>query len=247
MEVSGNFGAAAATTNALTESELLALGAAVAWDLVPTRGYYLALKRALDIVVALALLMVLLPVMLLCALAVRLESPGPILFRQQRAGQAGRLFTLLKYRSMYDNCDPGLHREYATAFVRGTAEVQSDGKTHVYKLTDDPRVTRVGRWLRRTSLDELPQLLNVLHGTMSLVGPRPPIPYELEAYQPVHWQRLSVKPGITGIWQVYGRSVSTFDEMVQMDLQYIREQSLLLDLKLLIKTFPIVLGGRGAH
>jgi lipopolysaccharide/colanic/teichoic acid biosynthesis glycosyltransferase len=247
MEVSGNFGAAAATTKALTETELLALSPAVAWELVPTRGYYLALKRAFDIVVTLVLLIVLLPAMLLCALAVRLESPGPVLFRQQRAGQAGRLFTLLKYRSMYANCDPALHREYATAFVRGTADVQSDGKTQVYKLTDDPRVTRVGRWLRRTSLDELPQLFNVLQGTMSLVGPRPPIPYELEEYQPVHWQRLSVKPGITGIWQVYGRSVSTFDEMVQMDLQYIRERSLLLDLKLLIKTFPIVIGGRGAH
>ena len=247
MEVIGNFGAAAAASSGVTDAELIALSGAVAWDLVPSRAYYYVLKRTLDVIVALALLIVLLPAMLACALAVRLESPGPVLFRQQRAGQAGRPFTLLKYRSMYAGADPTLHREYATAFVRGTATVQSTDTARVYKLTDDPRVTRVGRWLRRTSLDELPQLLNVLQGTMSLVGPRPPIPYELEHYQPVHWQRLSVKPGMTGVWQVYGRSVSTFDEMVQMDLRYIREQSLLLDLKLLVKTFPIVIGGRGAH
>jgi lipopolysaccharide/colanic/teichoic acid biosynthesis glycosyltransferase len=246
MEVSGNFGAAAAAGKRVGDAELIALGGAVARDLVPARGYYHALKRTFDVLVTLMLLVLLLPAMLLCSLAIRLESPGPVLFRQQRAGLEGRPFTLLKYRSMYANCDPALHREYATAYIRGTANVQSAGRSLVYKLTDDPRVTRIGRWLRRSSLDELPQLLNVLHGTMSLVGPRPPIPYELEHYQPVHWQRLSVKPGITGIWQVYGRSVSTFDEMVQMDLQYIREQSLLLDLTLLARTLPIVIRGRGA-
>ena len=247
MEVSGDLGAATAAGNGVTDAQLIAIGAAGVLDLVRPVGRNQMLKRALDLILAVVLLIALLPLMLLCALAVRLESPGPILFRQQRVGLAGRPFTLLKYRSMYADCDPTLHREYATAFVRGTASRQVNGHTMVYKLTDDPRVTRVGRWLRRTSLDELPQLLNVLQGSMSLVGPRPPIPYELEHYQPMHWQRLSVRPGLTGIWQVYGRSVSTFDEMVEMDLQYIREQSLLLDLKLLARTVPIVIEGRGAR
>jgi lipopolysaccharide/colanic/teichoic acid biosynthesis glycosyltransferase len=183
----------------------------------------------------------------ICALAIRLESSGPLLFRQERVGERGKRFRLLKFRSMVANADATPHREYVAAFIRGTAERQGGKGAAVYKLARDPRVTRVGRLMRRTSLDELPQLWNVLRGDMSLVGPRPPIPYELEHYQKVHLGRLAVKPGITGLWQVSGRSSTSFEAMVDMDLAYIQQRSLGLDLRILLKTIPVVLSARSAY
>jgi lipopolysaccharide/colanic/teichoic acid biosynthesis glycosyltransferase len=205
---------------------------------VAPRDAYAALKRALDLAGAFGLLALTGPLLALCALAIWLESPGPVLFRQERVGERGRRFTMLKLRSMRTSSDPMLHREYVASFIRGQA--QADAQGGMYKLVDDPRITRVGRWLRRTSLDELPQLWNVLRGEMSLVGPRPPIPYELEHYQPAHLQRLEARPGITGLWQVSGRNRTTFEQMVALDLEYIRRRSLALDLWILFKTVPVV-------
>jgi len=216
-------------------------------DVVSSGAGYGVAKRLLDVVLALGLLFCLLPVMVLCALLVRLDSPGPILFRQQRVGERGRLFTFLKFRSMRDGADVAVHRSYVTTFIRGEAERLGEGDEALFKLTRDPRVTRVGYWLRRFSLDELPQLLNVLRGEMSLVGPRPPIAYELDHYGPDHMRRLLVKPGLTGLWQVRGRSRTTFEEMVALDLAYIRTRSLLLDLRILVETIPEVLFGKDAR
>jgi lipopolysaccharide/colanic/teichoic acid biosynthesis glycosyltransferase len=208
---------------------------------------YGAAKRSLDILVPLLALLFLAPLLLLCALAIALDSRGPILFRQERVGKHGKTFTMLKFRSMYANADEAVHRAYATAFVQGVAERQATDEGAIFKLTGDARITRVGQWLRRTSLDELPQLVNALCGDMSLVGPRPPLPYEVEQYQTVHLGRLAVKPGITGPWQVSSRGSTTFDEMVDMDLAYIRHASFALDLWILLKTVPAVLQKRGAH
>jgi lipopolysaccharide/colanic/teichoic acid biosynthesis glycosyltransferase len=169
-----------------------------------------------------------------------------VLFKQYRVGQYGRRFTFLKFRSMRVDNDPSVHREYVTKLIAGDAEriqVNTDGKS-VYKLANDPRITRVGAFLRKTSLDELPQFFNVLRGDMSLVGPRPPIPYELAAYQTWHRRRvLEVKPGITGLWQVTGRSKVKFDDMVRLDLRYATSWSPLLDLKILLRTPGAVIKG----
>lgn len=214
---------------------------------LPHTGWYRVAKRLFDLVVASALLACLLPVLALCAFLVWRSSPGPILFRQPRVGARGREFTFLKFRSMRADADPALHREYVAAFIKGQAEQQAHAGGPMYKLVRDPRVTPVGHWLRRTSLDELPQLWNVVRGDMSLIGPRPPIPYELEHYRPDQLARLAVKPGITGLWQVSGRSRTTFEEMVALDLQYIRQASLLTDLRILARTIPVVLGREGAQ
>jgi len=186
-------------------------------------------------------------VLLVCAIAIRLDSRGPVFFRQRRVGERGRPFTMVKFRTMRVDADQTAHRDYAASFIRGRASRQGADGEQVFKLVRDNRVTRVGRWLRRTSLDELPQLWNVLKGEMSLVGPRPPIPYEVEHYQPSHRQRLAVTPGMTGLWQVRGRSNTTFEEMVALDLEYIRRRSLLLDLRILLATIPAVLSTRGVH
>ena len=204
-------------------------------------------KRGFDLVLATVGLIVLAPCLLVIAAWVRADSPGPALFRQERIGRYGRPFTMLKFRTMRVNADPGPHREYAAAFIRGQARQHRVGTSSTFKLVTDARVTRVGRWLRRTSLDELPQLWNVVRGEMSLVGPRPPIPYELEHYQPAHLGRLAVMPGITGLWQIGGRSDTTFEQMVALDLEYIRRRSLLLDVRILVATIPAVLTAKGAH
>jgi len=209
--------------------------------------WYRLSKRLFDLVGASVLLVCLSPVMLVCALLVRLSSPGPVLFRQQRVGAQGREFTFLKFRSMRVDADPALHREYVARFINGAAEQQTSDKGAMFKLVQDPRVTPVGRWLRRTSLDELPQLINVLRGEMSLVGPRPPIPYELEHYRPEHLRRLAVKPGITGLWQISGRSHTTFEEMVALDLEYIQRASFMTDLGILLRTVPVVITQHGAQ
>ncbi len=201
-------------------------------------------KRLIDMTVSLLMIVVLLPLFLLIALAIKCSSPGPVFFRQQRIGDKGKVFTFLKFRSMYVNNDDSIHRRYVTSLIRGEVS-ESDG---VFKITDDPRVTVVGRILRKSSLDELPQFFNVLKGDMALVGPRPPIPYELAAYQPWHFRRfMECKPGITGLWQVEGRSQTTFDGMVRMDIRYSRAQSILGDLKLLLKTPAALLFAKGAY
>ena len=208
----------------------------------------LSIKRLIDIVGSLAGLIVCLPVFLVIAVAIKLTSRGPILFRQARLGQYGRKFTFLKFRSMYANNDPRIHQEFVTRFIVGAAGTEAAGDHQkIYKLTADPRITPVGRFLRNTSLDELPQFLNVLLGDMSLVGPRPPVTYEYERYDLWHKQRLlAVKPGITGLWQVDGRSRVKFDEMVRLDIRYARSWSLWLDIKILLQTPRAVLSGLGA-
>jgi exopolysaccharide biosynthesis polyprenyl glycosylphosphotransferase len=209
-------------------------------------------KRGMDITGSLFLLVLVSPILCLAAIAVKLSSKGPILFRQQRIGQFGTSFTFLKFRSMYVDNDPAVHHRYVMQLIAGQA--QRNGSKGigdaggVYKLTKDERITRVGAFLRRTSVDELPQLLNVLKGEMSLVGPRPAIPYEVAAYQTWHRRRvLEVKPGITGLWQVNGRSRVAFDEMVRLDLRYAREWSPWLDLKILLRTPRAVIVGEGAY
>jgi lipopolysaccharide/colanic/teichoic acid biosynthesis glycosyltransferase len=219
--------------------------------LTPDKGksYLLRTKQAMDIVGSGLLLILCTPVFLIIALAVKMSSKGPVLYRQQRVGQYGQTFTFLKFRSMRTGNDSSVHKEYVTQLIAGKAEHKlfNGSGEGVYKLTNDTRVTRVGRFLRRTSLDELPQLVNVLKGDMSLVGPRPAIPYEVEAYQTWHRRRvLEVKPGITGLWQVTGRSTVKFDDMVRLDLRYASLWSPLLDFKILMRTPRAVLKGAGA-
>jgi lipopolysaccharide/colanic/teichoic acid biosynthesis glycosyltransferase len=201
-----------------------------------------ALRRGLDIVVAGGLLLVLSPLLLLLALAVRIDSGGPSLFRQRRAGRGLREFTMLKFRTMYTGADATPHREYVQALI---GDDRGPERGRLYKLSVDDRVTRVGRLLRSWSLDELPQLINVLRGQMALVGPRPVIPYEVEMYPETYLARFDVKPGLTGLWQVSGRNERTYEEMVNLDVQYAREASLLLDLRILFKTLPVVLRRQG--
>ena len=206
-------------------------------------------KRMIDILGSLFLLSLLSPAFFLIAAAIKLTSRGPILFRQKRIGEHGTPFTFLKFRSMYLNNDSSAHKEYVRQLIAGQAEKKSvDGNSEgVFKLTNDPRITPVGRILRRSSLDELPQLINVLFGEMSLVGPRPPLPYEVEMYATWHRRRLlEARPGITGLWQVYGRSRVEFDDMVRLDLRYARNCSPLLDLKILLQTPKAVMNGDGA-
>lgn len=216
----------------------------------PKRQVALVIKRLIDVIGSLFALLLLMPTLFpLLAIAIKLTSRGPVFFRQQRVGKNGKHFTFLKFRSMQVANDTGVHSDYVKQFIRGDAEMQQDenGKT-MYKLTTDPRITKIGRFIRKTSLDELPQFLNVLMGDMSLVGPRPPLPYELEVYEQWHQRRiLEVKPGITGLWQVYARSQTDFDGMVRLDLRYVETWSPWLDLLILIKTPLAVLSGSGAR
>ena len=206
-------------------------------------------KRLIDLGGSLAAVILLSPLLLAIALAIKLTSKGPVLFKQTRMGQYGQPFTFLKFRSMYFLNDPRVHQEYVKRLIAGKPDVRrADGNGGAYKLKNDPRVTPLGRFLRRTSLDELPQFFNVLRGDMSLVGPRPPIPYETEVYDVWHRRRfVEGKPGITGLWQVKGRSRVTFDEMVRLDIQYLRNWSLGLDVKILLDTPRAVFFGKGAH
>ena len=212
------------------------------------------IKRVMDIVGSLAALVVFSPAFLAIAVAIKVSASGPVLFRQRRIGRFGKAFTFLKFRSMYVGNDAGIHREYVKQLIAGKAERQpsngngnGNGNGH-YKLTKDPRVTPLGSILRKTSLDELPQLINVLMGQMSLVGPRPPLPYEVESYDVWHRRRLlEAKPGITGLWQVSGRSRVKFDDMVRLDLQYARNWSPWMDIKILLRTPGAVVLGEGAY
>jgi lipopolysaccharide/colanic/teichoic acid biosynthesis glycosyltransferase len=202
-----------------------------------------AIRRMVDIAVSLTLLVVLAPVYLAVVIAIRLDSAGPSIFKQERVGLKGRQFVLFKFRTMYTDAASDPHREYVQALIQGRSDDSGDG--NLYKLTIDPRITKVGRGLRKWSVDELPQLINVLRGEMALVGPRPVIPYETELYPQNYWLRFGVKPGMTGLWQVSGRNTCTYDEMVQLDLEYVQNRSLWLDLKILLKTFPVVMNRLG--
>jgi exopolysaccharide biosynthesis polyprenyl glycosylphosphotransferase len=200
-------------------------------------GWKSVTKRAIDFTVALVGLIVLSPLMLFIALVIKLDSPGPVLFRQIRVGKGGRHFVLYKFRSM---------REGAEEEQQKLTDLDEAGGP-IFKIRHDPRCTRLGRFLRRTSLDEMPQLYNVLRGEMSLVGPRPPIPTEVEHYEEWHKKRLEVSPGMTGLWQVSGRSELTFDEMVLLDIYYIENWSAALDTEIFMRTIPKVIFGNGAY
>ncbi len=210
----------------------------------------LVVKRVIDILGSATMLILCAPLFVVIALVIKFSSKGPVFYRQMRVGRYGQTFTFLKFRSMYVDNDCGVHKEFVMRLIAShpASKGQSESEQSVYKLTNDKRITRVGRILRRTSLDELPQFLNVLMGDMSLVGPRPPIPYELAAYQTWHRRRLlGVKPGITGLWQVMGRSSIRFDEMVRLDLRYASTWTPWLDFRILLRTPKAVIKGTGAY
>src|SRR5579864_1225450 len=206
---------------------------------------YLKTKRMLDIVFTLLILLPLSIVVAILAVLIRIDSKGPIFFRQKRIGLNGVEFDRFKFRSMYVNTDDSVHREVIKQYMNGETLNDKVDTENLYKLVDDPRVTGIGRFIRKTSIDELPQFINVLRGEMTLVGPRPPVPYEVELYSTRDRLRLSGKPGLTGTWQVYGRSRVTFSEMVEMDIAYLQQQSMWQDLKLIALTLPVMLLGRG--
>jgi len=210
------------------------------------RQAVVALRRGFDVVFALALILLFSPVLIAVTIAVRLDSRGPAFFRQRRVGYREKEFTLFKFRSMRVDADPRGHREYVTALINGAEANPDGGRENLYKLAVDNRITPVGRWIRRWSLDELPQLFNVLRGDMTLVGPRPAIPYEVAEYPSWYRERFSVKPGLTGYWQVSGRNERTYEEMVRLDIEYAERQSLGLDLLILLKTPWVVLSRKGA-
>jgi lipopolysaccharide/colanic/teichoic acid biosynthesis glycosyltransferase len=216
----------------------------------PKKRFSGMLKRVIDVVGSAIFLLIHSPVLLVVAAAIKLTSKGPVIFKQERLGQFGKSFHCLKFRTMYANNDPKIHQDYIQNFIAGKTEQkkQNGPGSPVYKITNDPRVTPVGRFLRRTSLDEFPQFWNVLRGEMSLVGPRPALLYEFEAYDIWHRRRvLDVKPGVTGLWQVFGRSRTSFDDMVRMDIRYCQRWSIWLDLKILLATPLAVLVGHGAY
>ena len=207
------------------------------------------IKRVIDIVGSCALLLVLSPMLAVIAAIIKLTSKGPVIYEQERLGQFGGRFKCMKFRTMYTDNDPKIHQRYVQQFIAGEGGLDNGTEPDqpVYKITDDPRVTSIGRFLRKVSLDEIPQFWNVLRGEMSLVGPRPPVPYEFEVYEIWHRRRvLEVKPGVTGLWQVSGRNHTKFDEMVRLDLRYTQTWSLWLDLKILMATPRAVFNGDGA-
>jgi lipopolysaccharide/colanic/teichoic acid biosynthesis glycosyltransferase len=219
---------------------------APALDETQPRRYDLV-KRLLDIVLSAILLLLLSPLLLVVAALVKLTSAGPVLYRQQRIGQMMRPFEMLKFRTMAFNAAPALHQEFVTTFIAGGDGEKPADPNRVFKIVKDPRITSIGHFLRRTSIDELPQLWNVLRGDMSLVGPRPPLAYEVAHYKAWHLRRIAgAKPGVTGLWQVKGRSRTTFDEMVRLDLRYVRRRSLWIDLQILLATPRAVISGKGA-
>jgi exopolysaccharide biosynthesis polyprenyl glycosylphosphotransferase len=214
--------------------------------LTPLHGTSERMKRFFDVIAMVAGSLLVAPLLLLLALLVRLSSPGPIIYTQRRIGRKGRPFDFYKFRTMRVNSDDGEHRRFVEEFLKnGDAAARDKSGNKIYKLVDDARVTPIGRFLRRTSLDELPQLINVLRGEMSLVGPRPCLPFEWNLYQDWQKRRLSVTPGMTGLWQVTGRSYVTFEDMVLLDLFYIANWSLAMDLRILVRTIPVVIWGKG--
>ncbi len=220
----------------------------IAADASRFSGWQGRLKRAIDLSLSLLAITILSPFLLVIAALIKWTSPGPVFFVQERLGRDGRSFRFYKFRTMRYRSDDAIHRQFAAMFINGDARGCRPGKSgKVYKLTDDPRVTRIGAFLRKSSMDELPQLFNIVRGEMSFVGPRPPISYEIEHYQPWHKERLKVTPGLTGLWQVSGRSNVPFDEMVRLDVHYINNWSLVLDCRILLKTLPVVIQGTGGY
>jgi lipopolysaccharide/colanic/teichoic acid biosynthesis glycosyltransferase len=215
------------------------------WSLECEREHGRLVKRTCDVIGSIVGLVLFAPIFAILFLIIRFDSPGPAIFRQSRIGLGGRMFTCLKFRTMYSDADETVHQLYIQHLWRG--EGLSAEPNATYKLANDIRVTRFGRWLRRTSLDELPQLINVLRGDMSIVGPRPALPYEIEHYQTWHHERHKVKPGITGLWQVRGRGCLSPNDMLAMDVEYARTWTLWTDMKLIALTIPAVLRARGAR
>jgi len=211
----------------------------------PAGAMYQASKRLIDVALAAVALIALSPLLLLIAVAVRLDSPGPVIFRQLRLGRNQRPFVMLKFRTMWRDADDRLHREAVHKTANGIRTELPNGKK-VYKSLDDPRITRLGKVLRATGLDELPQIVNVLRGEMSLVGPRPAVPYELPYYKPWHHNRFAVRPGITGLWQVKRSHSTDFDDMMRLDVEYTASCSVWEDLKLMALTIPSIVRERGA-
>jgi lipopolysaccharide/colanic/teichoic acid biosynthesis glycosyltransferase len=209
------------------------------------KPYYRTVKRFCELILCLILIPIVVPVGLLIAVAIRLNSPGPIFFVQERIGKGGRPFKMIKFRTMRINANTGAHQDFMKAFVKGMASENNEHKT--FKPFKSYEVTTVGRILRKTSLDELPQMINVFRGEMSFVGPRPNVPYEVVEYHDWHKERLEVLPGITGLAQVRGRSGITFDRIVEYDIEYVEKQSLMLDLKIMWWTFTSVVLAKGAH
>lgn len=218
-------------------------------DTTHYRGSQLLLKRAFDISISALMLILISPTMLILALIIKASSPGPVFFVQERLGRDGEPFRFYKFRSMKHKSGDAIHRQFAAMFINGDEHgcAESNAGEKVFKLKKDPRVTPIGSFMRRTSLDELPQLFNILRGEMSLVGPRPPIAYEIENYLPWHMERLKAVPGLTGLWQVSGRSHVSFDEMVRLDVDYINNWSIWADVVILAKTLPVVLRGTGSY
>jgi lipopolysaccharide/colanic/teichoic acid biosynthesis glycosyltransferase len=211
-----------------------------------SRQIPMALKKTIDFLGSATALFLFFPVFLAAAVAIKATSKGPVFFRQKRMGMNGKIFHVLKFRSMYMDNDEKKHRQYIEKYIK--EQKNSAVEPGVFKLNNDSRITPVGNFLRKTSLDELPQLINVVKGEMSIVGPRPPIPYEYDMYDIWHRRRLlTCKPGITGLWQVTGRSRTTFDEMVRLDLMYINEWSLWLDIKIMFMTPRVMVSGKGGY
>jgi len=219
-------------------------------QIAPIQKYnpsYLKTKRVLEVLFKLLILIPLCITIVIVAIIIRLDSPGPIFYRQKRTDLHGVEFYIYKFRSTYVNSDSSLHRDVIVKYINGQ-EINIGTAAAIkfqFKLSDDPRVTRVGRFIRKTSIDELPQFFNVLRGEMTLVGPRPPLPYEVEYYTSHDWLRLSGRPGLTGIWRVSGRSRVNFQSMVEMDIEYLQHQSFWEDLKLIALTIPVMIQGRG--
>src|SRR5579883_2764295 len=230
------YGDAARTASVRPAAAVRPLEAGPGWTVMPERRLYAVSKRMFDCVLASVLLVLSAPLWVVVAALIRLTSPGPIIFRQRRCGRWGEEFTCYKFRTMIDGEE----------LTRQELDALNEVDGPVFKIRDDPRVTRVGRFLRRSSIDELPQLWNVLRGDMSIVGPRPPLPEEVARYRPRDYQRLAVTPGLTCLWQIKGRSQIKFDEWVRLDLEYIRRRSFWLDLAIVLRTIPAVLSGRGA-
>jgi lipopolysaccharide/colanic/teichoic acid biosynthesis glycosyltransferase len=212
--------------------------------IAPTPLGYRAAKRSLDLVASLLGLLIASPILAVVAIGVKLESRGPILFRQERLGLGGRPFTLYKFRSMFSSAEQARHRDHARELIRSDLPDAEAGEKVWVPIKSDPRVTRLGAFLRRSHLDELPQLINIVRGEMSLVGPRPPIPYEVEVYEPWHLRRLSVIPGLTGLWQATAWGRISFDEGVALDLAYVDRRSFGFDLRLIGRTLWQIVTGR---
>lgn len=212
---------------------------------LPRRFIHHTVKRVMDVVLCLLILPLALPVMAACALAIYFDSPGPVIFVQERIGKGGRLFRMYKFRTLVSGFDDSNCRAFMQAFVRGQLDGEGESQ-EIFKPVRGPQITRIGRVLRKTSLDELPQLVNVLRGEMSLVGPRPNVPCEVEVYRPWHHERLELLPGITGLAQVRGRSNIKFDAIVNYDIEYLEKQSLILDLKILWWTVLVAFRGSNA-